>query len=251
MTYIPKSKGPEELDFDLRLHANYPNLIRNKLIIVSGASQSGKTTLVRHLIKDYFELYNKSLGSEGCNALKIFCKTADLQNSYDFVDKKYIQTDYSDDDVDLLSLEQSDPKYKNRELLIVFDDVIGMYNVKSNPRFTKILTELRWHHITMIILVHSISIVDKHFTSGITYILFLFEGGTTYDSMKLVMTITKSILKRSILEKMINDAIRLEKFVCVSFLCDSSSHDFFPKSCGSPYIFKLPESILSRQFLIC
>ena len=108
---------------------------------------SGKSHLIKYLIHEICSNYSVEY-STVCSA------TAKLNGEYDFIDLKYVHTDWSDDFCEAIIKQQSSGK----PAFLVLDDVIG--NVQFNSKvFKKLAADYRHFNLRIIVVIQYLNSV--------------------------------------------------------------------------------------------
>ena len=126
----------------------------NNIIMVCAKRRSGKSILIRYLVNQYKEQYEK---------IFVICPTEDINKFYqseNFVDKKNIFNDYDDEWVNKLicsmtkineGLIEGKDNNKAKKVLLILDDCCSDVNMHSLVSLKKLFTRGRHCFISVII----------------------------------------------------------------------------------------------------
>ena len=159
------SNSIEKLDENSRCDISWvqnwdPETIpEHAFILIASKRRSGKTHLVRHIIKPIHKRFEK---------VYLFSETSYLQdNPYDFIPKGNQYNSFQPSVIQTLITSQQEIIERNKKLdkksrvknhiLIICDDVINDPNIRKNPVLKTLATQGRHSMITVILLAQTIS----------------------------------------------------------------------------------------------
>jgi len=111
------------------------------ITIIAGQTESGKTNLVKQLIRYNSQSYNK---------IFLICSTIDLQTEYDCLPKAAILP-LSQESIEWVLEKQR--KNPNQRVAIILDDVVGKMKFHNNELFDYIASSCRHFRIHVFLLV--------------------------------------------------------------------------------------------------
>ena len=116
-------------------------------MFVTGAPASGKTNLIKGIVKELVAAGDVQY----CYIFSPTAKFSKVGGSYSFVDNKFICSTYSDQKMNNIFKSQVTRIKENKpsKLLIIFDDMMGMYNSRSKT-FSQLITNRRHFNIKLI-----------------------------------------------------------------------------------------------------
>jgi len=179
---IPKLRTPTKLG-RVR-HAELPNINPNRHVLISGITQSGKSTLCKELIYNYIK------SGVVFSRVYAFIPTIDLQDTYDFLNPKFIMTEFTDENLTYI-LEEQMKKPPNIHVCLIIDDFIGHVNLNNNKMLDRVITAGSKYRITCVILTQNLNKLSTTIKSN-CYYLFL-TGGLGNQSLKTAWELQKSI----------------------------------------------------------
>ena len=119
-------------------------IIVPSLTIIAGMSDSGKTNLIKHFIRQHHHRFNRVI---------CMCPTLDLQESYDFLEPSYLIREPTEDHISALLEEQR--QYPGLQTCLILDDCIGSLKFKSQI-FDKVASTGRHFRLTTFIVIQDL-----------------------------------------------------------------------------------------------
>jgi energy-coupling factor transporter ATP-binding protein EcfA2 len=109
--------------------------------LICGSTESGKTTLVKHLIRYNALSYHK---------IYLLCSTVDLQDEYSFLPRQAILPVTEDSVKQIVEGQEANP---NQRVAVIMDDCIGKIKFQNSNLFDHLASSCRHYRIKLFILI--------------------------------------------------------------------------------------------------
>jgi hypothetical protein len=114
------------------------------LTIIAGMSESGKTNLMKHLIRLHASKFHR---------IVVLCPTLDLQSSYECIDPNCLIREPSSGDIEKIMEQQS--KFPNLRTMLILDDCLGSVRFRDNV-FDRLASSGRHYNISTFIIIQDL-----------------------------------------------------------------------------------------------
>ena len=191
----------------------------NASILVLGKTRSGKSTLIKILMNQDIDKFDRVI---------LVSQTAGFKGEYDFLKPKLeVVSSFDPEDIRqiLETKQRGGPEALERKWLIVFDDIIGMPNLKIRGQLMKsLITTGRHSGCTLIFMSQKFTFLPTEFRTNLSQVFILNveqrEVKSFYDEFGSVsemrktpfMRLVKSIIRTKSFG-ILFDAIRAEYYV--------------------------------------
>ena len=125
------------------------------IIGIISMKNTGKSVMVKHLTKQYRLL--KKFDIAYC-----FCNTCELNTDYDYLPNKYVINNVNETIIHQImskQVEKIKSKKDIKNILFIFDDVMGDINLKKSGILQTLFTQNRQYRISIIVSVQQLSSV--------------------------------------------------------------------------------------------
>lgn len=112
--------------------------------IIAGSSSTGKTTLMKQLIKHNASLFHK---------IYLICSTVDLQGEYDFLPRKAIKPV---SEASIKEIVEEQERNNKQRVAILMDDCIGKLKFQNSDLFDHLASSCRHYRIHQFILIQDL-----------------------------------------------------------------------------------------------
>lgn len=185
------SKGTNEID-----------LSAPRLLIVGGNTSCGKSVFVKYLIQKNMLKKNPTW-----DKIILLSPTCKMQDTYNFLPREWMKDKFDlDEEIELLLSEQEHPKYRQRRVLLIIDDIISMVS-NSKPLERLAVSGRHFNITTMILAQHLKSVITPVIRSNCAYLIC----GKINDSSKqsLVENISYPGWRKADKEEFVSNAFRI------------------------------------------
>lgn len=176
---IVAPKAPEQKYYTLLDGIGGIDWPRNLIII--GQTQSGKTTLLAHIVYHYSERGT-------WNKIYLFCPTYGPSSIYAKIfDEKYIYKEPTDDDVVAVLdtnrkiNEKIEDRSRKRRILLIFDDCMGYLNFKNNELYKSLFATERHNEVSCIVIFQHFPELPPALRANISQLFILAITSTSID----------------------------------------------------------------------
>ena len=164
------------------------------LIIIGGMTESGKTNLLRYILKENHQSFNR---------IWALCPTADLLVEYQFIPRKFTITNPTEEDVD--NILQDQIKFKHLKTCVVLDDCIGSLNFQNSKIFDKLASSSRHFKLTTFILIQDLKKLSPCIRDNAKY---LFITKLKEHSLKICYELSSSFKTEKKFKRFMNQVCK-------------------------------------------